>query len=154
MVNAAYPAPVSQEHISLAKKKIAELSLKSFVTLTTDFLEDQESLTLLSSADLIVFPYQGTQESSSAAVRTGLASGAPVAVTPLAIFDDVAPAVFVLPGISPQEIAHGIEIYFERARTNPAAQAQHREQAQRWCDSHRYRHLGARLYRILQALSN
>ena len=154
MVNAAYPAPVSQEHISLAKKKIAELSLKSFVTLTTDFLEDQESLTLLSSADLIVFPYQGTQESSSAAVRTGLASGAPVAVTPLAIFDDVAPAVFVLPGISPQEIAHGIEMYFERARTNPAAQAQHREQAQRWCDSHRYRHLGARLYRILQALSN
>lgn len=154
MVNAAYPAPVSQEHISLAKKKIAELGLKPFVTLTTDFLEDQESLALLSSADLVVFPYQGTQESSSAAVRTGLASGAPVAVTPLAIFDDVAPAVFVLPGVTPQEIASGIEMYFERVRSNPAEQEQHLAQAKRWCDSHRYRHLGSRLYRILQALSN
>ena len=101
-----------------------------------------------------MFPYQGTQESSSAAVRTGLASGAPVAVTPLAIFDDVAPAVFVLPGVTPQEIASGIEMYFERVRSNPAEQEQHLAQAKRWCDSHRYRHLGSRLYRILQALSN
>jgi len=153
-VNAAYPAPVSQEQIALAKKKIAELGLKSVVTLTTDFLEDPESLALLSSADLVVFSYQGTQESSSAAVRTGLASGAPVAVTPLAIFDDVAPAVYVLPGITPMQIASGIEAYFERARSNPVAQEQHLERARRWCDSHRYRYLGSRLYRILQALSN
>lgn len=154
MVNAAYPAPVSQEHIALAKKKIAELGLKSVVTLTTDFLDDADSLALLSCADLVVFPYQGTQESSSAAVRTGLASGAPVAVTPLAIFDDVAPAVYVLPGITPAQIASGIEAYFERARSNPAAQEQHLAQARRWCDIHRYRYLGSRLYRILQALSN
>jgi len=153
MVNAAYPAAVSHEHIALAKKKIVELGLKPYVTLTTDFLEDQESLRLLSWADLVVFPYQGTQESSSAAVRTGLASGVPVAVTPLAIFDDVAPAVTVLPGIKPQDIAHGIEMYFEQERTNPVEQAKHREQAKRWCESHRYRHLGSRLYRILQALS-
>ena len=76
--------------------------------MTTDFLPDDESLALLSAADLIVFPYQDTGESASGAVRYGLAIGKPVAVTPLPIFDDVVLRCLTLPGISPKEIAQGI----------------------------------------------
>lgn len=39
------------------------------VSLRTDYLSEMASLARLSEADLIVFPYQSTQESSSAAVQ-------------------------------------------------------------------------------------
>ena len=153
MVNAAYPASVSTDLITLAKRKISELGLKPYVTITSEFLEDSESLRLLSKADLLVFPYQVTGESSSAAVRTGLASGTPIAVTPLSIFDDVRPAATVLPGITPQEIAQGVADFFEKIGADPAAEAARQAQALRWINDHRYRHIGPRLYRMIQALS-
>lgn len=153
MVNAAYPAAVSAGLISAAKKKIQSLGLGPYISLTTDYLENNASLALLAKADLIVFPYQETGESSSAAVRTGLASGKPVAVTPLGIFEDVAMAVQVLPGLSPAEIADGIQNLMIALREAPENSAVNLAEAARWCDAHRYRHLGPRLYCILQALT-
>lgn len=153
MVNAAYPSSVSADLIALAKKKISELGLKPFVTITSNFLEDAESLRLLAKADLLVFPYQVTGESASGAVRTGLASGAPIVVTPLSIFDDVRSAVTVLPGIAPQDIARGIALFFENASIDPQAEAARQAQALGWSNDHRYRQIGPRLYRMIQALS-
>ena len=89
-------------------KHIDTLGLSSLVTLNTQYLSDQESLDLLSINDLIVFPYQDTNESSSAAVRHGLASGKPVLVTPLEIFNDVSTVVNFSSGFSPIEIANSI----------------------------------------------
>lgn len=152
MINAAYPASISREHIVSARKMIRSLGLNSFVTLTTDYLEDNESLMLLAKADLLIFPYQVTGESASGAVRIGLASGTQVAVTPLPIFDDVAPAVTTMPGFSPEEIAQGIENHMRLALEDPGRLNVLKEQAARWCDAHRYRSLGPRLYRILQSL--
>ena len=82
-------------------EKLEKLGLQDRVTLMTDFLPDRESLAALGDSDLIVFPYQSTGESSSAAVRYGLATGRPVALTPLPIFDDVRRAVYELPGQAP-----------------------------------------------------
>jgi glycosyltransferase involved in cell wall biosynthesis len=65
--------------------KISALGLDDRIQMTTEFLPDDESFALLARADLLVFPYQDTGESSSAAVRNGLATGRPVAVTPLPI---------------------------------------------------------------------
>ena len=110
----------------------------------TDFLPDHESLSALSDADLIVFPYQSTGESSSAAVRYGLATGRPVAVTPLPIFDDVRPAVYQLPGQAPRDIAEGIARFMDG--DVPASDAE------RWRDAHRYPKLGDRLRGMLAQL--
>ena len=74
-----------------------------------EYLPDDESLLLLEAADVVVYPYQDTLESSSAAVRFGLASGRPVAVTPLPIFTETADATFKLPGLSARDIAAGLE---------------------------------------------
>jgi hypothetical protein len=87
--------------------KIQQLNIARYVELITDYSR-RKSLDFISKADLIVFPYQETGESSSAAVRYGLATGRPVAVTPLAIFDDVGSAVLKLPGFSPALVAQGI----------------------------------------------
>ena len=102
MLNAEYPAEISRQAIKSIRYQIEERGLDDLVTLDTVYYTDTECLERLADADLVVFPYQTTQESSSAAVRHAIASGAPVAVTPLAIFEDVAPAVIELPGWIPR----------------------------------------------------
>lgn len=99
---------------SIAEKQHIESMIKHFgldqrVTLVTDYLSDEDSLSWLQMADCIVFAYQNTQESSSAAVRMGIASGRPVVVTPLSIFDDVDKIVHRLPGCEPEAIAEGLQ---------------------------------------------
>jgi glycosyltransferase involved in cell wall biosynthesis len=153
LVNAEYPARDSAALIQKAKEKVSALGLSGCVQLTTDFLSDTESLSLLSEADLIVYPYQDTSESASGAVRFGLATGRPVAVTPLSIFDDVAPAVFTLPGQTPDQIAYGIAQLI-REITDGSKNVQTKEAAaERWRVAHRYARLGRRLYCMLQAIA-
>lgn len=109
MVNALYsPERSGAEHRRLLDR-ITELGLGDRVTLITDFLPEEACVTLLKIADLVVFPYQGTEESSSAAVRMALVAGCPTAVTPLPIFADVAAAVSTLPGTDPDRLAAGID---------------------------------------------
>ena len=154
MVNAAYPVQESADVMQDARARISTLKIRDYVRMTTDFLPDDESLALLSEADLIVFPYQETGESSSAAVRSALVTNRPVAVTPLAIFDDVDPAVFRLPGMSPNELAQGIREILEGVAQNSACIQEKAKNADRWRESHRYARLGNRLNGMLKSLSN
>jgi O-antigen biosynthesis alpha-1,2-mannosyltransferase len=153
MINAEYPVGESKALIDATRAQIQRLGLTSRVTLVDAYLPDAESLARLGEADLIVFPYQGTAESSSAAVRYGLAAGRPVAVTPIAIFDDVGEAVSRLPGVSPEALADGIAGIMADARGGGSAARGVEIQAQRWRAAHRYSYLGRRLYNTLWALS-
>lgn len=150
MINAEYPAAESKNIIQQAKDKISELSLQDAISLNTAFLPDSECLESLSNMDLIVFPYQDTGESSSAAVRYGLVTGRPVAVTPLAIFDDVKPAVHHLPGTSPEAIASGIELLMGNIASEKGQNVA--LNAERWRAAHRYSKVANRLYNTLRAL--
>jgi glycosyltransferase involved in cell wall biosynthesis len=152
MINSEYPIPISAELINIARKRIDQLKLSKHVELVTEYLSDQESLDLISKADLIVFPYQQTGESSSAAVRYGLATGRPVAVTPLSIFDDVASAVLKLPGFSPAHIAEGVTEILRDLEKNTDNIRQTQENANRWRKSHFYSQLSYRFYGMVQAL--
>ena len=67
--------------------------LESKVRLVTEFLDDDVAISTLSKCELLVFPYQKTNESASGAVRMGVASGCPIAVTPIPIFDDIEGAI-------------------------------------------------------------
>ncbi len=153
MVNAEYPVPESAALIQKAKEKISVLGLSDQVQMITDFLPDDESLSLLADADLIVFPYQDTGESSSAAVHYGLATGRPIAVTPLSIFDDVASAAHTLPGHTPSQIAQGISQLLHEIASGTEKVRKKEAEAARWREAHRYVHLGHRLYGMLQALA-
>ncbi|MGK9234966.1 glycosyltransferase [Inquilinus limosus] len=109
MLNALYPGSESRGEHEACRQLIDRLGLAQHVTLITDFLDEATILAKLAAADVVVFPYQDTQESASGAVRLGLASSTPVAATPLPIFDDVSAVVERLPGCGPREIAAGIE---------------------------------------------
>jgi glycosyltransferase involved in cell wall biosynthesis len=154
MVNAEYPVPESKNLIKQAKEKIKSLNIENNIELYTDFLSDSESLKLLGEADLIVFPYQETGESSSAAVRYGLATEKPITVTPLAIFDDVNRAVFKLPGTTVQKISEGIETLMGEIIENSKNIQNNKSNADEWREAYRYSSLGLRLGNILLALNN
>lgn len=108
MVNSEYPNPISSREAAACRTLISDLGLDADVILITEFLENADAAMLLQAANVIVYPYQRTGESSSAAVRFGLACRRPVAVTPLPIFAEVAEITFALPGTAPSDISMGV----------------------------------------------
>jgi glycosyltransferase involved in cell wall biosynthesis len=152
MINAEYPVPESTELIRKAKDRVTAMGLGDHVQITTDFLSDEESLSLLADADLIVFPYQITGESASGAVRYGLSTKAPVAVTPLPIFDDVSAVVHRLPGQTPEDIARGIRKLIDDIACNHVSIAEKDAEATHWRTVHSYKILSNRLYGMIQSL--
>lgn len=110
LVNADYgdPEGVSAGLIEETKATAKQLGIEDMVEFRTEYLSDSESVDLLREADLLVFPYQKTGESASAAVHMGLATKVPIAVTPLTIFDNVAYSTFRLPGVTPWDMCRGI----------------------------------------------
>ncbi len=152
LVNAEYPAPVSRGLIASTRELVRRLDLQAAVEFHTGFFPDQKSLELISSADLMVYNYQDTGESASGAVRYGIASGVPVAVTPLPIFDDVAKAVFRLPGLSIEDIARGICGICDQIGSNDEGYRRTMEQAECWRNDHSYSLIGRRLSGLLTGL--
>ena len=92
---------------------IKELGLEHKIIIDTTFQNDIKTLNILGEQDCLIFPYQKTNESSSAAVRHGIASYCDVLVTPSHIFDDVSDLVEYLPGFSANEIAAGLISWYE-----------------------------------------
>lgn len=152
MINAEHPDPSSGALIAEAEHKIRQLGLSDRVTLNTDFLPDTESFRLLSDSDLLVFPYQATAESSSAAVRYGLAVGRPVAVSPSKIFDDVDEAVFRLNGSDAISIADGVRRIYAAISANDNDASNKASSARQWRQAHLYGSVSRRLQRIIQAI--
>ncbi|MDO9023965.1 glycosyltransferase, partial [Zwartia sp.] len=151
MVNAQYPITESQQLVQQAHAKVEALGLTPYVRVMTDYLAEEESVALLQQADLVVYPYQETGESASAAVRFGLAAMRPVAVTPLAIFDDVDVAVFRLPGFTPEALASGIQTLRDHLLAQDSDTLDKLETAKAWCQAHQYPKLAIRLAGILKA---
>jgi glycosyltransferase involved in cell wall biosynthesis len=150
--NAAYPVAESQATIDEVNAAVSRLGLEQAVSFDTAYAEDAESLQRLASADLLVFPYQRTGESSSAAVRMGLASQRPVAVTPLDIFDDVRGATHALPGVTPHDMAEGLDQLMARLESGDQQTGLIAAAAETWRAEHGYCRLGQRMYRMLCAL--
>jgi glycosyltransferase involved in cell wall biosynthesis len=121
MLNARHPIPASADTVEVVRRRIQDLGVSEQIEFREDYLDEAETLRLLSEADLIVNPYQATSESASAAVRYCMASRRPVLVTPLEIFDDLQQAVFRAPGTSADHIASGIEDTLEQLKRSTAA---------------------------------
>ena len=135
-----------------AKRKISKLGLGHTIEMENSYLDDEHSLLELERSDLIVFPYQTTGESASAAVRHGIATGKPVAVTPLSIFENVMPAVHVLPGVTPEKIAAGIFDLALKIDLDDDEIKKKENMARRWCEQMSYPVLGRRINCFLKAL--
>jgi glycosyltransferase involved in cell wall biosynthesis len=148
LVNAEYPAPESAQVISDLQNSIKKHNLSNLVEIINDYLPDEMSLQLLSEADLLVFPYQQTGESSSAAVRYGLATKRPVAVTPLPIFDDISNSAYQFDNFDSESIANGVLMVFDNLKSNSPKAKNISACANKWRDQHAYSKLSLRLQSI------
>ena len=157
MFNAEYTNnPISKEVIKNVYEKIELYNLNEYVSLNTEYTSDNDVLDKLSKTDLVVYPYQQSSESSSAAVRMGIASGRTIAVSPLPIFNDVEPAVNILPGFSPKEISIGISEIIKSKRSTEHNQdiLDKQEMNFKWRKSHRFSTISIKLYNFIVALQN
>lgn len=153
LVNARYPTdPQSANLIKQLTDATQRLDMEGLVEIHTDFLSDIESLSLLSEADLLVFAYQQTGESSSAAARYGLATKLPVAITPLSIFDDIEGAAFRFEGTSAQHIAAGISEILNSISTGSELSQEISAAAKNWCKHHTYPAVSTQLSDIISAI--
>jgi glycosyltransferase involved in cell wall biosynthesis len=148
MVNALYPNIVSDETKLRCLDLIKENQLRNCATMITDFLKDEESFALIDSASMVVFPYQATAESSSAAVRYGIATRCPVICTPLEIFSDVKDIVHTLSGTSSKDIAAGVE----QLLLDPDLLKSKQQIQDRWIAAHSWNILGNRLGGMIKGL--
>ena len=117
-------------------------------------MKDHETLERLSSHDCLVFPYQFSRESSSAAVRHGLASLVPVLVTPHPIFDDISKMVSKLAGFTSEDIANGIQdMYLKNKDSIYKSVSPHDEQQKNQCISNmQFSKISYRFYNIIKSL--
>ena len=153
MLNAEYPDTVSGELVAQLRQQIVRLKLDDLVDFRSEYLPDAEAAALQGEAQLILFPYQGTQESASGAVRHGLASGAPVMVTPIAIFDDLGDAVFRAKGVDAKALADAVTTSLKLLSDGDAKAALIAQNAIQWRAAHDVGQLARRLFDMARALT-
>ncbi|BCG81536.1 hypothetical protein MesoLj113b_50780 [Mesorhizobium sp. 113-3-3] len=152
MLNAQYPASVSEDEVEKVRRTIHQFDLEGLVDLRTDYLSDEQCLLLLQEADLIVNSYQATGEAASAAARFSLASGSPLLVTPIPIFDELGDAVFRMPGVSPGDIAKGIAETLGHLEHDTQQCRSVRSAALEWRNAHDFKNQGAILMGMIEAI--
>jgi glycosyltransferase involved in cell wall biosynthesis len=146
MLNALYPAPESDAECEVLKAEIAAAGLTAHVSLVTDFLPEADVIERLGAADVVVYPYQYTQESASAAVKIGLAALTPIACTPLDIFADISSVSYTLPGLTPDDIATGLKALLAK----PDGLADLRDRQRKWVAAHEWSTLSRRLGNMIR----
>ena len=145
MTNAQYPAPVSVDYVAELRSMIAQLGVQTLVDFCSDFLSDEEATARLRDTDLIVFPYQNTEESASGAVRYGMAMQKPVMVSPNPIFKDLSGAAFQCANATAEGIAEGILEALHEIDNKTEKASQIAANAAAWREEHAYENLGRRL---------
>ncbi|WP_321871300.1 glycosyltransferase family 4 protein [Burkholderia ubonensis] len=152
MVNAEYPAPQSRELAELLRARINELGVGDRVTLESRFLPDDESLKLLQDSDLVIFAYHPTSESSSGAVRYGLACGRPTLVTDLPIFKELGESVWTVQNNDPAVLAERLWQVLREIRSGSVQEQRRAQTALNWRTQHNYSALSKRLDGLITGL--
>ena len=106
----------------------------------------------LVATDLLVFGYQESAESASAAVRDGLSSGKAVLVTPLEIFEEFGDAVFRSNGTDPESLAESIAWIQTQMLQNTEAFQAVMNIAEAWRAQHDFKVIGKRISGMFNAL--
>ena len=149
LVNAEYPLPQSAAEIATCRALADRLGLARAVAFETAFLDHAASRAMLRDCAVVALPYQQSKEGSSAALRSALSAGVPVAVTPLPLFEEAAPAVLTLHGTTPQAIAAGLDALLRNPATRKAVAAG----SETWRAERNWSHIGRRWQGMLTGLA-
>jgi glycosyltransferase involved in cell wall biosynthesis/SAM-dependent methyltransferase len=148
LVNAEYPSPLSSQEIAACRALANSLGIADAIAWHTEFTAGDESLRRLAGCDLLVLSYDHSKESSSAALRGALASGVPLAVTPIALFDEADDAVHRFASLDPDAMTAGIDRLLREPETRTRLQAT----AATWMAARSWSSLARRLHGMLLGL--
>ena len=111
LLTSLYPAPDSQEYYYKCMDYISTLPeyIEKDIILLTDYIPEEQIINYLSLLDIVVYPYDDVKESSSAAVRYGLAARKIILTTPIDMFNDVEECVIKTDGFSERDISTKLE---------------------------------------------
>lgn len=102
---AIHPRGIEADTLLECVREIRTRGLVRHVQLMLDFLPESWVLSVLHAADLIVLPYSGSAEGSSAAATLALSAQRPLVVSDAPLFDSLGPAGYRLPGTDADSIA-------------------------------------------------
>lgn len=148
LVNAAYGTAESEAELTACRNLAERLGVAAHIEWETAFLPHERSLALLAECDLIVLPYQESNESSSAALRSALAAGVAVAVTPLPLFEEARAATLPLSGLDAGAIGPDLAGFL---RTEPVRVSAERA-ARVWLAERHWPVVARRLHGLLGGL--
>lgn len=154
MLNAEHHDPSSAALATQLRAQIQTLQLQDVVDFRSTFVPDAEVTALLRQAQLIVYPYQATDESASGAIRHGMATSRPVLVTPIPIFDELGDAVFRTRGTDIAALSAGIDEALRSVSRRDKVAQRVDAAAARWRASHDLQLLARRLFGMLKALAH
>jgi glycosyltransferase involved in cell wall biosynthesis len=145
LLNALYDVDISYEYLQECKKVIQNLGLEKAITLCSDFLPEEEIYKKLESANLLVMPYQQTQESSSAAIRNALSTLKPILATPNKIFNDVADMIHICEDMTPKALAKEML----KCMSDRKFLHKYSERQQKWVQTHSWDNVAQKLKNLL-----
>lgn len=148
LVNAEYDAEISRDEIARCHDLVRSLGLDDLVTFHTGFMPHDLSLELLAGCDVLALPYQPSKEASSAALRSAMTAGVPVAVTPIELFAEAGDAVFRFDGIDASSVAAGLD----RLITDADLRAHLQASAQTWIADRQWPDIAHRLQGMITGL--
>ncbi len=108
LVCSEYPGPDSRDYLELCSERIAASPFKDRIHVNFTHLPLRRVIHLLQACNLIVYPYHSSKESSSAAVRPGIAAGRPILVSNSPIFEEVRDVATVMRKNTGPELAKSI----------------------------------------------
>lgn len=94
--HALYPGSESADHLAECLEEARRLGISDAIEIDTAFHPSQALVAALSRTDLILLPYEPSEEGASAAVNLALSARRPVLVSASRIFQSVAPVVEVV----------------------------------------------------------
>ncbi len=105
MYTAIYPSEDSRVYHRHCRELISRLGLTERIELMTDFLPSAELTKKLHACDLVVLPYEPSDEGTSGAACTVVAASCPIAASSSGIFNEIRDVVHTLDSCEPQAMA-------------------------------------------------
>jgi len=148
VVTAKYPHADSVAEMARCRALARSFGLEGAIEWHTGYMSDGDSLTLLNGCDLLVLPRRVATDSASGSARVAMASGVPVLVTPIEIFQELGSAVIRAGGADAQAVAASIA----DALRNHKLRQQTVEKANRWLAAHDWSLMSMRLHGLICGL--
>ncbi|HEX9302827.1 MAG TPA: glycosyltransferase [Thermoanaerobaculia bacterium] len=128
---AEYPSADSGDYRRECEERIAASPVVNRIHASFEHLSLDAAGFLLQGCDVIVFPYDSSRESSSAAVRLAIASRRPIVVSSSGIFEELEGVAEVAPSREPEPLAAFLSGLAEAGPRADARERMHRFAAKR-----------------------